>query len=292
MSLGGVDEFNSLFSPLMFSSFKVPSPYCYRCPLGKDRLSCNIDCIEALEGVLKENSDQIAAMIIEPLMMGAAGIIVYPKEYLKRAAGLLKKYNVHLIADEVATGFGRTGKMFACQHAGAQPDLMCLSKGITSGYLPLAATLATDEIYQGFYDDYEKRKTFYHGHTYTANPISCSAAIASLEIFDQENTLEKANKIIPILREGLQKFKDLPCVGDIRTIGMIAAVELVKEKDSKTPFEFADRIGYQVYKKGLTKNLLLRPLGNVVYLFLPLCVKEDELTYIMENFYAVLEDIG
>ena len=288
MSVGGVDEFNKIFSPLFFPSFKVPSPYCYRCPIGKERSSCNIDCLKPLDEILKNNSGEIAAMIIEPLVMGAAGIIVYPKEYLKQAAELLKKHNVHLIVDEVATGFGRTGKMFACEHVNIQPDFMCLSKGITSGYLPLAATLTTDKIYQAFYDDYENRKTFYHGHTYTANPIACAAAIASLELFEQEDTLNRVSKIIPLLQKGLETFKDLQHVGDVRTIGLIGAIEIVKDRKSKSPFKPEERIGYRIYKKGLTKSLLLRPLGNVIYLFLPLCTKAKELEFILDNFYTIL----
>ena len=291
MSVGGVDEFNKLFSPLFLPSLKVPSPYCYRCPMGKEKDRCDIDCIGPLEEVVKNNSDKIAAMILEPLVMGAAGIIVYPKEYLERAAAIVKKYDVHLILDEVATGFGRTGKMFACEHAGVEPDFICLSKGITAGYLPLAATLTTDEIYQAFYDDYENKKTFCHGHTYTANPIACAAAIASLEIFDRQKTLDKAGRIIPLLRDGIEKFASLRFVGDVRHIGLIAAIEIVKDKKSKTPFDPNERIGYRIYKKGLENKLLLRPLGNVVYLFLPLCITKQDMTCIMDTFYGIIKAI-
>ncbi|MHC4221892.1 MAG: adenosylmethionine--8-amino-7-oxononanoate transaminase [Planctomycetota bacterium] len=292
MGVGAVEEYNALFSPLFVSSYKVASPYCYRCPVGKERSKCNIDCIGSLEDTLKKHGDNIAALILEPMMMGAAGIIVYPGEYLRKAAELAKKYNVHLIADEVATGFGRTGKMFACEHADVEPDFMCLSKGITSGYLPLAATLTTEKIYDAFYDDYENRKTFCHGHTYTANPIACAAAVASLELFEQEDTVKKANQLEPILREGLEKMRELRYVGDVRTIGMIGAVELVSDKKSKKPFVSERRIGLEVYKMALERNLLLRPLGNVSYLFLPLCVKAEELTFILDNFYAVIKDLG
>jgi len=290
MSVSGVELFNEVFSPLFSPSFKVPSPYCYRCPMGKEISSCNIDCLKPLEETLKNNSHKIAAMILEPLVMAAGGMIVYPKEYLKKVAVLVRKHNLHLIVDEVATGFGRTGKMFACEHADIQPDFMCLSKGITSGYLPLGVTLTTDKIYYAFYDDYKKRKTFFHGHTYTANPISCSAAIASLEIFDEECTISKIRKIMPVLREGLEKMKGLTLVGDVRSIGMIGAIEIVKNKESKSVFKFEERIGFKIYKKGLAKNLLLRPLGNIIYLFLPLCVKMRELAYILDNFYKIIED--
>ena len=291
MSVGGVEQFNAVFSPLFFPSFKAPSPYCYRCPMGKERASCNLDCLKPLEEILKNNGEKIAAMILEPLIMAAGGMIVYPKEYLEKAAILVRKYNVHLIVDEVATGFGRTGKMFACEHVNIQPDFMCLSKGITAGFLPLAVTLTTDRIYYAFYDDYEKRKTFCHGHTYTANPVSCSAAIASLDVFQDEDTINKISGTIPVLQEGLDKFRELAFVGDVRKIGMIGAIEVVKDKESKSVFEFEERIGFEIYKKGLAKNLLLRPLGNVIYLFPPLCIKREELVYILDNFYEVIKDV-
>ncbi len=291
MSLGGVSQFNKVFSPLFFHSFKASSPYCYRCPMGKEKSSCKIDCLSSLEKILGENAENIAAIILEPLVMGAGGIIIYPEEYLKRAAMMAKEYNVHLIVDEVATGFGRTGKMFACDHVDIQPDFMCLSKGITAGYLPLAATLTTEKIYSAFYDDYKNGKTFFHGHTYAANPVSCAAAIASLDVFKEENTLDKIAETSSILREGMERFKGLPHVGDVRCLGMIGAIELVKDKKSKTAFEPEERMGFQIYKKGLIENLLLRPLGDVVYLFLPLCTKKEELTYIVDSFYNIIKSI-
>jgi adenosylmethionine-8-amino-7-oxononanoate aminotransferase len=223
--------------------------------------------------------------------MAAAGMIVYPKEYLARAAELARKYDVHLIVDEVATGFGRCGRMFACEHARIEPDFMCLSKGITAGYLPLAATLVSEDVYRAFYDDYEKKKTFFHGHTYTANPTACAAAVASLEIFEQEDVLGRIKKIIGALQDGLEKFRGLDLVGDVRNIGVIGAVELVRDRETKEVFEPQERIGLEIYKKSLERNLLLRPLGNVSYLFLPLCINEKELRYILENFYAIIKNI-
>ncbi len=292
MSVSGVDLFNAVFKPLFFQSFKVPSPYCYRCPMGKQRTNCNIDCVKPLENLLNNKSEEICAVILEPLVMAAGGMIIYPKEYLNKVRELTKKYGVHLILDEVATGFGRTGKMFACEHAGVKPDFMCLSKGITSGYMPLGATLTTEKIYRAFYADYEKKKTFYHGHTYTANPLACSAAIASLEVFKQENTLSGIRKIIPLLRSEFEKMRVLPYVGDVRTLGMIGAVELVKDKQKKKPFKFEERIGLKIYKEGLKRNILLRPLGNIIYLFLPLSIKKKEILYVLSNCYKVIEKVG
>jgi len=279
------------FRPLFFQAFKAPSPYCYRCPVGRQRANCDIECIKKLEEILQQKANQIAAIILEPLVMAAGGMFVYPPEYLKQAAILAKKYNVHLILDEVATGFGRTGKMFACEHAGVKPDFICLSKGLTSGYLPLAATLTTKRIYQAFYDDYEKKKTFYHGHTYTANPIACAAALASLKIFEEEQTLKKINRLIPIFHQELQKFRGLSIVGDVRHIGMIGAIELVKNKKTKKPFSFKERIGLEIYQRGLKEKLILRPLGNVIYLYLPLSIKEAQLRTILNKMGTVLSTI-
>jgi len=291
MSVSGVEQFNKMFSPLLFKSFKVPCPYCYRCPMKKQRPGCALECIRPLGKLLKEKSHKITAMILEPMVMAAGGMIVYPRQYLKKTAALLKKYNVHLIVDEVATGFGRTGRMFACEHVGVEPDFMCLSKGITAGFLPLAATLTTEKIYSAFYGDYEEGKTFCHGHTYTANPPACAAAIASLEVFAEEDTINRINEIVPVLRQGLESFRKLRYVGDVRSIGMIGALEIVRDKESKKVFESGRRIGLEIYKKGLAKNLLLRPLGNVIYLFLPLCIKQKELETVLDRCYEIIADI-
>lgn len=291
MSVSGANLFNKAFSSLFFRSFKAPSPYCYRCPLGKSREDCSIDCIKALEDILKEKTNEIAAVILEPLVMAAGGMIIYPEEYLKMASELAKKYDVHLILDEVATGFGRTGRMFGSDYVNIEPDFMCLSKGITSGYLPLGVTLTSDRIYRAFYADYEKQKTFYHGHTYAANPVCLSAALANLEIFDEEKTLDRLKGIIPIFHKGLERFKAISIVGDVRYIGMIGVFELVRDKKTKAPFASRERIGFRIYKDGLKRHLILRPLGNIIYLFLPLCIKERELEYILDNTYNVIKSV-
>lgn len=298
MSVSGVGQFNELFSSLFFPAHRIPSPYCYRCPAGKGETGrgneagagCGLECLKPLERLLKRKASDITAVILEPLLQAAGGMVVYPVKYLKKVSRLTREFDVHLILDEVATGFGRTGKMFACEHADVRPDFLCLSKGITSGYLPLGATLTTDRIYRAFYGDYEKNKTFYHGHTQTANPLSCSAALASLEIFSAENTLEHVEKMIPLFRAGLDEFRELPFVGDVRHLGMAGALELVSNKKTKTPFTLKERIGYRVYREGLKENLLLRPLGNVTYFFLPLCVRRRELTDILKKTWKILED--
>ncbi|HAJ56722.1 MAG TPA: adenosylmethionine--8-amino-7-oxononanoate transaminase [Candidatus Omnitrophica bacterium] len=289
MSVSGVSLFNEVFSPLFFESFKVPSPYCYRCPVGMQEGECDTDCLKPLERLLEKRSKEIAGIILEPRLMAAGGMIIYPEKYLKGAASLAKRFNVHLILDEVATAFGRTGRMFASGSAGVLADFICLSKGITSGYLPMGVTLTTDKIYKAFYADFEQKKTFYHGHTYTANPVACAAALASLEIFEKDNTLKKAAGLIPLFRERLEGFKALPFVGDVRSIGLVGALELVKDKKTKEALDFRERTGLKVYKAGLEKNLILRPLGDIIYFFLPLCVKRAELEDILDRSYSVVK---
>lgn len=290
MSVSGIDLFNKIFSPLFFSAYKVPTPYCYRCPMDECRDTCNIDCIKLLENLLKDKAQEICAIILEPLVLAAGGMIVYPKEYLQKVTDLAKRFNVHLIIDEVATAFGRTGKMFASEYVdNLQPDFLCLSKGLTSGYLPLGVTLTTDKIYQAFWADYAERKTFYHGHTYTANPLSCSAALASLKVFKEEKTLDRVQKLMPFFHRELEKFRTFPLVGDVRYIGLIGAIELVKDKKTKRGFSFKERIGLKVYKRGLKENIILRPLGNVIYLFLPLSIKRNELKDILERTYSIIK---
>lgn len=291
MSVSGVDEFNDKFLSLFFPSFKVPAPYCYRCPMGKEPNSCSIACVSSLEDLLKEKSSEVAAIILEPLLMAAGGMIVYPKEYLIKAEILAKEFNVHLILDEVATGFGRTGRMFACEITDTRPDFICLSKGITAGYMPLAVTLTTDNIYKSFYADYEEGKNFYHGHTYTANPIACSAALASLEVFEEEKTLERAEKIIPLFSSLMERFRGLPLAGDVRYLGLVGAIELVKDKETKKGFSAQERVAMEIYKRGLKKNIILRPLGSIIYLFLPLCVKKAQIQEIIDRTYSIIKSL-
>ena len=287
MSISGVGLFNKVFSPLFFKSYKVPTPYCYRCPLGRKKESCGIACIKPLERLLKNKHREICGIVLEPLLLAAGGMIIYPAEYLKRAARLTKKYNVHLILDEVATGLGRTGKMFACEHAGVKPDLMCLSKGLTAGYLPMGITMTTERVYRAFYADYARRKTFYHGHTYTANPLTCAAANAGLDLFEKEGTLENVNRLAPLLADRMERFREYPLVGDVRCLGMVGAVELVGNKKTKQGFG-TRRIGQEIYRKGLSEHLLLRPLGDIIYLFLPLSVTERQIEDITGKMRRVL----
>ncbi|MCF7975406.1 MAG: adenosylmethionine--8-amino-7-oxononanoate transaminase [Phycisphaerae bacterium] len=292
MSVSGASAFTQAFAPMLFETHKVPTPDCYHCPKGQCQETCTAACIAELETLLKERHDQIAALILEPLLMGAAGMIVYPAEYLQKAAKIAQQYGVHLILDEVATGFGRTGRMFACEHAEVSPDFMCLSKGLTSGTLPLAVTLTTDAVFDAFYDDYPTGKTLYHGHTYTANPIGCAAAMATLDIFEQEHTLASVQTKAPGFAHRMQGFGDLEHVGHVRTIGLVAAMELVRDKATKTPFDSKQRIGLEIFKQGLKQGLILRPMGDVVYLYLPLCVTDEQVTIILDKTYGILSRLG
>ncbi|NLE29107.1 MAG: adenosylmethionine--8-amino-7-oxononanoate transaminase [Phycisphaerae bacterium] len=289
MGLSGVDQFHDVFTPIVKPSFKIPTPYCYRCPYKKTYPTCKLSCADAFEQLLEKKSESITAVVIEPLILGAAGMIIYPPAYLKRIADLAHRYDVHLIIDEVATGFGRTGKMFSCEYIkNIKPDFICLSKGITSGYLPLAATLTTEKIYRTFYADFDKNKTLYHGHTYTANPLGCAAALASLEVFEKEQTLAHVNELAPWFHAELDQFRDLPHVGDVRHLGFVGVLELVADKQTKAPFPTAKRVGKEIYRRGLEYHLLLRPLGDILYFYLPLCTSRKELQTILNSTYKVL----
>lgn len=284
MSVSGDGAFTQAFISLMFSGYKIPSPYCYRCPLGHaDKDACATACIKFLKDALDNHSDTVAAVILEPLILCAGGMLIYPAKYLTEAARLSKKYNVHLILDEVATGFGRTGTMFACEQAGVCPDFLCLSKGLTSGMLPLAATLTTQDVFNAFLGPLGSEKTFYHGHTYTANPIGCSAALASLDIFTKEGTLSHVQVISQELSKSINIFNDHRLVGDIRTIGTVAAFELVRNKKTKEPLPGNDEKIKNIYSEGLANNVILRPMGNVIYLFLPLVTSLEELRDIISR---------
>lgn len=292
MSLGGVPEFHGAFAPLLFSSHRIPSPYCYRCPAGERREDCACQCLAPLADLLADQGGRIAALIIEPLIQAAGGMIVYPFKYLQRLAALTREHGVHLIFDEVATGFGRTGSMFSLEQAGVAPDFLCLSKGLTAGMLPMAATLTSEEIFQAFYGDYGEGKTFFHGHTFSGNPLAAAAALGSLQVFTQDRTMAELPGKISHLHRRMHRFAELPWVGDLRQLGMISAMELVKNKENKTAYSAAERVGWPIYLAGLEKGLLLRPIGNVIYLWLPLSVSMAEIDEITERTWEVLADPG
>ena len=264
VSVGGMDLFHGIFKSLLFETFYAPTPHPYRFE-GTEQ-QCGDHSLAAMEDLLKSHAGHIAGIVVEPLVQGAAGIIVHPNGFLKGVEELARKYGVLLIVDEVAMGFGRTGKMFACEHENIRPDLMCVAKGISAGYLPLAATLTTQTIFDAFLGVGDIQKTFYHGHTYTGNALGCAAAIASLELFKENQILETMPEKIQLIMEYFEKFKDLPFVGDVRQCGMVGGIELVAEKQAKQPFAFEKKIGSKVCEAMRSKGAMMRPLGNVIVL--------------------------
>ncbi|HQA03520.1 MAG TPA: adenosylmethionine--8-amino-7-oxononanoate transaminase [Thermodesulfovibrio thiophilus] len=277
VSVGGVELFHKVYKPLLNRSIQASAPYCYRCEFKLSFPFCNFACLNEMEQILKENREKIAAVIIEPLVQCAGGIIVWPEGYLKGLKQLCTKYEVLLIADEVATGFGRTGKMFACEHEEVTPDIICLSKGITNGYMPLAVTVVSKKIFNAFLGDIEERKTFYHGHSYTGNPLACAAAIANLDIFEKERTIENLSAKIELLRERLNEIAQLENVGDVRQKGLIAGIELVKDKKTKEPFSYKEKAGLKVVRLARKYGVWLRPLGDVIVIMPPLVISVDNL---------------
>lgn len=291
MSVSGIPLYTEAFRPLLFPSLRVHAPYCYRCHLRKTFPGCGMECLKELEEVLKKHHYECAALIIEPLVQGAAGMIVQPPGYLRRVWELCRHYGVLFIADEVATGFGRTGKMFACQHEGVTPDLMAVSKGLTGGYLPLAATLCTEEVFEAFLGEYHEFKAFFHGHTYTANPLACAAALGNLEVFEKERTLEKMSHKVDLLKKELEKFWNLEAVGDIRQKGFMVGIELVKDRDKKAPFSPEEKIGQKVVLAARKRGVIIRPLGDVIVLMPPLAISEWELSLLVEAVYEAIKEV-
>jgi adenosylmethionine-8-amino-7-oxononanoate aminotransferase len=263
VSVGGMDLFHEIFRPLLFECLRIPTM--------------------AAESVIHGRRDEIAAVIIEPLVQGAAGMIVHPPGYLRRVARACKENGVLLIADEVATGFGRTGTLFACEQEEVVPDLLCVAKGLSGGYLPLAATLATDAVYESFLGPFESRRTFFHGHSYTGNPLACAAALASLRLFDEDRTLEHAQLMAERIAEGLRSVAELRHVGDVRQRGMMIGIELVKDKKTKEEFDYAARMGHRVALAARKREVMLRPLGNVVVLMPPLAMVGSEVDFLVEG---------
>ena len=285
MSVGGIDIYHEVFRPLLFPTVQAPSTYCYRCELCREQESsrCRRECLAELERLMETHAHEVAGLIIEPLLQGAGGMIVQPAGYLAKVRELCSRFDILLIADEVAVGFGRTGAMFACSRESVTPDIMALSKGITAGYLPLAATLTTQKVYDAFLGEYSELKTFFHGHTFTGNPIACAAALASLELFESVSLLESLQAKINMLRSKLQVIKELAHVGDVRQCGMIAGIELVRDKESKEPYDWAQRVGMTVCREARKHGIFLRPLGNVIVIFPPLSITEDELALLLDG---------
>ncbi len=290
VSVGGVERFHAMFSPLLFETLRLPTPSMH--PPGR-RIEPEDACREhlgRLEELLAEQHHRIAAMIVEPLLQCAAGMVRHPPGYLRGVRELTRRYDVLLIADEVAVGFGRTGTIFACEQEGVVPDLMCLAKGITAGYLPLAATLATDEIYAAFLGRYEESKTFFHGHTYGGNPLGAAVALANLDLFESEKTLAKIQPRIAQLAERLRRLERASHVGSVRQCGLIAGIELMRDPASGTPFPWEWRIGGRVCDAVRRRGVWLRPLGNVIVVMPPLCITAEQLDRVMDAIESGIDE--
>lgn len=288
VAVGGIELFHRLFQDLLFPTYEAPNPYCYRCP---DAEACQQQCLTALEEIVAAHHQEVAAIILEPVMQGAAGMIAQPPGYVRRVREIADQYGLLLIADEVATGFGRTGRMFACEHEGVSPDFLCLAKGITGGYLPLAATLTTDAVYETFLGEYAEFKAFFHGHTYTGNPLAAAVAVASLELFRKNRVLEALQEKIFFLQNRLQTWQDHPHIGDIRQRGFMVGVELVQDKAAKEPYPPAERRGHQVILAARRLGAILRPLGDVIVLMPPLAITLDELDQLLTITWTAITQV-
>jgi|SRR5208283_5419929 len=281
MSVGGIDIFHATFNPLLFKAYKAPSPYCYRCQLNKTYPDCSLACLIEMKRILEKHVDEIAAVIVEPIVQAAGGIIVSPPGYLKGVRDLCNRYNVLLIADEVATGFGRTGTMFACEHERVSPDILCLAKGLTNGYMPLAITVTTDEIFNSFIGEFKELKTFFHGHSYTGNPLACAAASACMDVFQKEKTLKNISSKIALMDDKLTDIGELPHVGNTRTKGLMAGIELVEVALTKKPYPWEAKMGWKVAYHARGKGVIIRPLGNVLVIMPPLNISLQNLGSLM-----------
>lgn len=280
LAVGDVALYKETYAPLLMEAMIAPSPDCFQREAGCSWEEHSRRMFEPMERLLAEHHDEISAVIIEPLVQCAGSMRMYHPIYLSLLRQACDRYGVHLIADEIAVGFGRTGTMFACEQGAITPDFMCLSKGLTGGYLPLAVTLTTDDIYKAFYDDYQTQKAFLHSHSYTGNPLGCAAALATLEIFEQEPVLENNRKLATIMAESTAHLHDHPHVAEVRQTGMILAIELVKDKRTKQAYPWQERRGLRAYQYALSQGALLRPLGNVIYFMPPYVITEEQIRWL------------
>lgn len=287
-SVGAIPLYHQVYKPLLFSPHVIPYPYPYR--QGGEEAAVQAT-LSSLESLLRERAHEIAAMIVEPVVQGASGMIIMPDGCLKKIAELLRAHDVLLIADEVATGFGRTGKMFACEHDGVVPDIMAVAKGLTGGYLPVAATLVTEQIYDAFFADYEEQKTFFHGHSFTGNPLGCAVALANLRLMEERGVVQQVAKKAIDLDQLLGPLYDLPHVGEIRLKGLMAGIELVRDKETKEPYHWNERIGVRVCQAAREKGLLTRPLGNVIVFIPPLVSTTEELADMVRILAESIQDV-
>ncbi|MEE4251576.1 MAG: adenosylmethionine--8-amino-7-oxononanoate transaminase [Alcanivoracaceae bacterium] len=280
LAVGDVDLYKHTYKPLLMEVFTAPSPDCYHREAGESWEQHSRRQFEGMKKILAEHHEEICAVIVEPLVQCAGNMRMYHPIYLKLLREACDRYGVHLIADEIAVGFGRTGTLFACEQAGITPDFMALSKGLTGGYLPLCAVLTSEQIYQMFYDDYDTLRAFLHSHSYTGNPLACAAANATLDIFATDNVIENNRVLAAHMARALEPLADHPHVAEVRQTGMIAAVEMVRDKASRTAYDWRERRGLRVYQHALTRQALLRPLGNVTYFMPPYVITPEQIDHL------------
>ncbi len=286
MAAGGIPAFHEAFRPLLFEVCRAPAPYSYAFDRGVDPQACEAHCRKALEEILRRDAERVAAVIIEPMLQGAGGMIVWPPAYLRAVRQLCDEYGVLLIADEVFTGFGRTGKLFACEHGPVEPDILCVSKALTGGYLPLAATLSTDAVYEAFLSE-DRGKTFFHGHSFTGNALSCAVALENLAIFKDEKPLERIAELEELFGHRLERLRAIPGVGEARGIGLLAAVEL----ETREGGGYLDDVGPRLADEFLRRDILLRPLGNVLYFLPPYVITDEEAHSVFDAIEEVLAEL-
>ncbi|WP_218668195.1 adenosylmethionine--8-amino-7-oxononanoate transaminase [Vreelandella utahensis] len=280
LALSDVGLYRETYEPLLMEMLTAPAPDAFYREKGESWEDYALRQFEHMETLMAENADNVCAVIVEPLVQCAGHMRMYDPIYLKKLREACDRYNIHLIADEIAVGFGRTGTLFACEQANISPDFMCLSKGLTAGYLPLSITMTTDDVFNAFYDDFETMKAFLHSHSYTGNPIGCAVARATLDIFRDDNVIEANREKARIMGESVEHLREHPHVGDIRQHGMILAMELVKDKATMEPFPWQERRGLRVYQHSITREALLRPLGNVTYFMPPYVISEDQIRHL------------
>ncbi|SDI27417.1 adenosylmethionine--8-amino-7-oxononanoate transaminase [Pseudomonas panipatensis] len=282
MSVGDVSLFTETYKSLLLDTLKVPSPDCYLRAAGESWEAHSRAMFEHMERTLEQHHHEVAAVIVEPLIQGAGGMRMYHPVYLKLLREACDRYAVHLIHDEIAVGFGRTGSMFACEQAGITPDFLVLSKALTGGYLPMAAVLTTDKVYQAFYDDYSTLRAFLHSHTYTGNPLACTAALATLDIFEQDKVIEANKALAARMASATAHLVEHPHVAEVRQTGMALAIEMVQDRSSRAPYPWQERRGLKVYQHALARGAMLRPLGNVVYFLPPYVITPEEIDFLAE----------
>jgi adenosylmethionine-8-amino-7-oxononanoate aminotransferase len=282
VSLGGIDLFHERYRPLLFETVRAHAPYAYRCPVGKREAECQTSCADEIVELIRRNGERVAAVVLEPGVQGAAGMVVLPDGFVRRAAEAAREVGALVFLDEVAVGFGRSGHMFACEREGVAPDMLCLAKGLTGGYLPMAATLTTERIFEAFLGDPAEGRTFFHGHTYTGNQLAAAAAHATLDIFERVHVVERLAPKIERFHAELERLWARPSVGDIRRYGLAAGVEIVADRETKRPYPAGERRGMKVCIEARERGVFLRPLGDTIVCMPPLSIADDEIARLVD----------